>query len=308
VAPTVPSASRRRALRFRVVKVLLLPALYGSTGCLNVDFPTRCSTESCVSDASSEIFGDAGIDVGSDSGAADSGAADSTAVDSDVAADTAEPRGCGGAAVPGQLLCADFDSVTAPGDRFNKGSLLLGAASFGFDNSVSYSAPNSLRVQLVDDTTTFPQSAMVQHEFLTNSDTSIVTIDTWLYLTAATYTRAGGIHLLDVGITNASINDAAYVALGPNGLELGNALTPIGTAVPATDRWVHVRFDAALHPTNGTLRLFVDDMTTPKVQRVNAKTSNLIDRNRSSSVGVSSAQGSKAVTIRYDDVRITSLP
>jgi len=212
-------------------------------------------------------------------------------------ADTYVPRGCDAP----HDFCANFDTVTSPTTGWSS-SFGTGGA-FTLDPSTSVSSPNSLRADIpISSATT---STMLVKTITILSSTTVIRADADVMLPAITYANPNAAIFFKV--QRSSSGDGVGVMVTSSGVEVAAQTDASWRAfvVPGitAGKWFHLRMDVVIHPTAGSIKLWVDDMVTPKVNQTGLPTANVEDLPRQLLVGLFSYMGA-ATTFRahFDDV------
>ena len=252
-----------------------------------------------VGDTRAEIAPETASDSPSDTSPLDAGPETLAA---DAAVDT-PPTGCLGST---HLFCADFDKSVKPEDGFD-GMDVSAEGSLALDPS-GRSSPNSLLCQTVAFATGIA-AANVTKTFIAPSTDTIIRVEAWVKLESATFPgKSGSAFILKVQRTG----DGATLSLDSSGF-FADAIGTTYTAYPLTKTvpvgvWFKVRMDTRLHPTSGTLTVWIEDMTTPVLEKTAISTATVVTAERTVVLGLYSQNGTATFRARYDDVTADYLP
>ncbi|MGZ3417964.1 MAG: hypothetical protein ACXWUG_19840 [Polyangiales bacterium] len=232
-----------------------------------------------------------------DTSTSDSGSDDGTVADAD-ALDTAAPRGC---ALPHDF-CQDFDSVTAPTEGGWTGNFSDGTGAFALDDTTSTSSPKSLRVTVPLGSVT--ESAMLERNITITSSTTVIRIEADIMVPSLSWPGADS--LIMFKLQRSSAGDGVSLVAAGGKLEIAAQTDASWVSWPLTGivagKWFHVRIEASLHPTAGVVRAWIDDMTTPQVDKTGVVTANADDLPRRLLVGLFAWKSSSPFRANYDDV------
>lgn len=242
---------------------------------------------------------DATLDTSPDTAIAPEVGADTKVVD--VGKDTAPLSGC--AAITADF-CADFDSVVTPAAGWTNteitagGSLAIDASGRSLPNSLLAVAPTSGTSTLV--------TAYLHKQLTSPAPTTPMRLEAWIKLDASSLvTTTGSAFLLKIERTG-SAGDGVTLSIDNTGLfaeRIGTTYERYPISFLATPgAWMRVRLDATLHTTNGALTIWINDMTTPVVNKTGITTAQGDVTARSVLVGLFVQRATGAFRARYDDV------
>lgn len=219
----------------------------------------------------------------------------------DAKADATASAGC--AAISADF-CADFDGVTAVGAGFTNADV-QGPGSLFLDPS-GRSLPNAFLATAGVPATGTLCTAFLYKNFTAPAAKTPMRAEAWIKLDAATLpTSDGAAFLLKIERTGTT-GDGVTVSIDKAGLfaeRIGQtyARYPIAAKVKP-GAWMRVRIDAVLHTTEGSLKVFVDDLTAAAVDVTGVSTVKADDDRRTLDVGLFVERASGAFAARFDDV------
>jgi hypothetical protein len=208
------------------------------------------------------------------------------------------PMGCTGSTA---LFCIDFSKAVEAHDGWTSDKLSPGS-TLQIENTAPFSAPNNLIAFVKADTMGYPE-ASVAKLFTAPTLDRVARIDFRLKVPAKP--GPGGRYLL-VRYHRADAGDGISFTLDGTGFYLEvhggsysekRAMTP----VPA-DTWIHVRMDAVLKYSGGSVRAWIDDMTTPVAELTAISTTETDSLDRRIDVGIFANTPPNDLWARYDDV------
>lgn len=220
------------------------------------------------------------------------------AADARDTADTKPPSGC-------ELthdFCQNFDSVTTPTANWT-GNFAAAGGALALDNTTSVSSPNSLRATIPSATVT--ASAMVHKSITIASSGTVIRVDADVMLPSVTYGGTGTPMLLKV--QRGGSGDGIGLAIDPDvGPEIVAQTDSSWRTWPLTGivagKWFHLRIDVVLHPTAGSVKAWVDDMTTPQVNATAIASANVDDLSRQLILGLFAYMSAAPFRVHFDDV------
>lgn len=219
----------------------------------------------------------------------------------DTGTDAPKPSGCAG--LSGWTFCRDFDSATTPGSGWVD-TYLVGGGSLTLDSMYYRSASRSLRSSLP--ATTSAESAANAHTTLTApSESTQVALDFWVRFSAI----PSGDGPMFAKIARASSSRGITLYVGRNSIAVDASGPTSTTNYPlpralSTNTWYHVRIETLLSPTNGSFKLFVDDMTSPAVQKSAIPTASGTGVDIKINAGFYNAGTVSAMNAWFDDVAV----
>ncbi|MGZ5967184.1 MAG: hypothetical protein ACXWP4_05920 [Polyangiales bacterium] len=223
-----------------------------------------------------------------------------TAVDGPT--DTPAPVGCAGSAA---LFCVDWDSVTTPDAPFDNKDLVTPGA-IALEKTGAHSSPNLFLSSTGPSTATDTVTADVFKAFTAPASSTPMRVEAWIKLESATFpTTTGSAFLLKVERPGGT-GDGVTLSIDETGLFVDRIAVdydrfPISVkAKPGV--WMHVRMDVVLQVAGGSVKLWIDDMTTPVVDKTGISTAVNDSVNRLLSVGLYSQRATGTFKARYDDV------
>jgi hypothetical protein len=281
-----------------------LLAVITSVGCGYPDFAFR-------DDATPDVAAEIAADVAEDTVAPIEETAVDSAVDS-ATVDSAKPDVADEVIVdapttycmksPLHFFCADWDSSTEPTYGWT-GFSNAGGGTLAVDG-IAYSAPRSFLAQFPAGAT--ESTANVTRAMNAPAIDSVARIDVRVRFGVASY--SDGAMFLKLQRTGGR---GASLWLGSAGLyaeALGASYKPYPiTKSIAAATWYHVRLEANLKVSGATVRVFIDDMTTPLVDATDASTADTEGADRELVSGLYASNTStlsKPFIIRIDDVSL----
>lgn len=285
------------------MRALVVFAAIVSAGCQYPEFQF-VSNDSAVADTAVAI--DSAMPVDTFVPPVDS-ATDTAVVDTRVVDTTPEappPSGCAGSTAK---FCSDWDTATAPDTDWT----FWGAddtGSLALDMGGGRSLPNAFLA------TTSPGAATVvtanlSKTFTTTADDSLIKLDAWIKLETDTFpTTSGGAFLLKIqrgagvgdGVTFSIDNVGFYV----DRIGVTYEAYTITSYKPKVGTWMHVRVHTRIHTINGSLTVWIDNMTTPVFTRTAVSTAKADSTAKQAIVGLYSQESSATFRARYDDVEL----
>lgn len=220
------------------------------------------------------------------------------AADARDTADTRPPRGC-------ELthdFCQNFDGVTSPSENWT-GNFSAAGGALALDNTTAVSSPSSLRATIPSATVT--ASAMVHKSITITSSGTVIRVDADVMLPSLTYGGTNTLMLLKV--QRGGSGDGIGLAFDPDiGAEIVAQTDSSWRTWPLTGvvagKWFHLRIDAVLHPTTGSVKAWVDDMTTPQVNATAVASANVDDLSRQLILGLFAYMSAAPFRVHFDDV------
>jgi hypothetical protein len=235
-------------------------------------------------------------------GTADADHGDSGSDAAPETTDAGDPRGCAESA---SLFCDDFDGVTTPDQRWD-GFGKEGAGEISLISTSPYSPPQAFMAEFTA-VLAGVHYANLGKKFTAPAPNAMHRVDFRMYLEAAVY-PAGPAILVKVQRDTSGGRGVALM-LGQNGFEVevyGTSYTlyPVSGASIPTNRWIHVRFESTFDVTNGSYRLFVDDMVNAIAERTALATIDMASTSRELIVGLYADRITQPLRVRYDDVTL----
>lgn len=282
---------------------LVLFATAVSLGCSYPEFHFVPSDSATIADTAIAIDStpvdtfEPPVDTGMDTAVVDTRVVDTTP-------EAPPPSGCAGSAAK---FCSDWDKATAPDTDWT----FWGAddtGSLALDMGGGRSAPNAFLA------TTSPGAASVvtanlSKTFTTTADDSLIKLDAWIKLETETFpTTSGGAFLLKIQ-RGAGVGDGVTFSLDDVGFYVDRigvtyeAYT-ISSYKPKVGTWMHVRVHTRVHTTNGSLAVWIDNMTTPVFTRTAVSTAKADSTSKQAIVGLYSQNATTTFRARYDDVEL----
>jgi hypothetical protein len=229
-----------------------------------------------------------------------------TLVDTSVA-DTATPDtapvsvGCDGSTA---LFCEDWDKSTTFQAGFDWNNLDP-TATLALE-STGRSAPQSLLAGITPGDAGVVTADLGKNIIAPTADATL-RVDAWIQLeTLALPTATGGAFLFK--LERGGVGDGVTFSINDAGLYVDRIGNTYGfyaiTYKPAVSTWFHVRMDIKLHTTAGVIKLWIDDMVTPKLDVSGVSTAKADSTTRELIVGLYAQSATGAFRARYDDVSV----
>lgn len=241
---------------------------------------------------------DANADA-SDDAAVDSALIADTAVTDTPVADTATSTGC--TALGAHFFCHDFDKAMVATDGWPESNVsALGSVTLVPSD---HSGPNALLAETKVDAAAL-QTAHLSREMTSPGVDTVGRVDLWIKLELTSITSNGG-YLFKWSRGG----DGVTLSLGAGGLYVETKATdyPVPKAVPP-GKWMHVRIEAKLHPTTGWFALYIDDLTTPVLKKVDVHTTTTQGLDRRFTIGLYASRNGATLRAYYDDITFDFLP
>lgn len=227
----------------------------------------------------------------------DSGTKPDTTADTakDAPADTPMLRECD----LKHTYCNDFDISTSPATGWD-GNFTSAGATTVLDTTTYTSASTSLLASVGTSATT--AAGMVSKNLTVATSSSSIRVEVDIKLDSLSYGGPGNVIILK--LQRSDKGDGVSLTVGTSGLTLeaqgsGTVKWPV-TGVTA-GKWFHVRLDAVLHTTAGSAKVWIDDMTTPKVDKSGLSSAEVDDTSRQVLFGLFAYLGSSPFKAHYDD-------
>ena len=227
------------------------------------------TSDSTLTDSTSETIDSAIVDTGVDSAIDDSGfdVRDTLDTAPDAPLDAVVTHGCAGSTA---LFCDDYDTSSTAWSLFD-GTNVLGAGTIELDTTFVVSSPSSFLSTL--GVASVESSASMDKQFTAPTPGAFCVLDVWIRVEVGS--DPDGIELFKIQGFGTG-GKGVGLLLDSTGLDVetvGSPGTdyPVGVAVP-TGRFVHYRMMADLVMTAAHVTLWMDDMTTPVLDRTDAST------------------------------------
>ena len=268
-----------------------------------IDSLARDDTADDVAPGDSSLADTLAADAGADTRITDSSSGDT------ATSDAAEVSiGCDGSTA---LFCEDWDEGSTAQAKFDWKDLDPTTA-LSLETS-GRSAPHALVADIAPGDAAVVVADLGKVVIAPSVDT-VLRADVWLKLEKLTFpTATGGAFLFKVerggtgsvgdGVTF-SIDDAGFYV---DRIALDYAFYSISYK-PAANTWVHVRMDVKIHTTSGSIKLWIDDMVTPRLNVSAISTAKADATTRNFLIGLYSQNATGSFRARYDDVSIGVAP
>lgn len=241
-----------------------------------------------------------GEETAPDTAIADSEIADTAKADTFVPpADTGPLIGCASSTA---AFCRDFESVSSVSSGWD-GSYLRGGGVLNLDTTRSRSASHSMYSFLPVVST--EASANVHKAFIASSATRPMALEFWVYFDVIPTGTGPLVTKITRDMANRGV--AIYVGYNTFAVDVNSPTGTVNFRMPAgavsAGRWMHVRFETMLSATTtGWFKLYVDNMTTPALERSSIATTTVTATDTKINVGLYDGSNALAIKAWYDDV------
>jgi hypothetical protein len=247
-------------------------------------------------------------DAGGDTLVADTSKIDTSTGDTSVA-DAAEVSiGCDGTTA---FFCEDWDKSPTFKAGFDWTNLDPTAA-LALETS-GRSPPNALVADIAPGDAAVVTADLGKAFGVPSTDT-VLRADVWLKLEKVTFpTTTGGSFLFKVERGGSgSVGDGVTFSIDDSGFYVDRIGVTYGfypiAYMPAANTWVHVRMDVKIHTSTGFIKLWIDDMVTPRLNVSGIPTAKADVTTRNFIIGLYAQSATGAFRARYDDVSIGIAP
>ena len=240
----------------------------------------------------------------------DTAASDISLTDgADTIGDSMEDTVPAGCAFSTALFCVDFDFGGPPEAAFGSKDIVL-PGHLSLEASGAHSFPNLLLASAAPSGSDSAVRANVLKNFTAASTDTPVRVEMYIKLESVVYPSSSGIANLFKLERSAGAGDGVTFSIGDSGLFVERIAGdyerfPITAYMPKANVWMHVRMDVVLQVTGGSVKVWIDDMTTPVVDRSSISTAIKNATGRLFTVGLYAEKQTAPFRARFDDIKFT---